>query len=64
MINELLPHEIVSPFLILCPALFFFEKVKSQLVNKTNWKDSDELALIVQQYLPACILQAVAQLCT
>jgi len=33
---------------------FFREKVKSQLVNKTNWKDSDELALMFSNtYQPA-----------
>src|SRR5450432_1569856 len=54
MINELLPYEIGISVSYPLPALFFFEKVKTQLVEKTNWKDSDELALMFSNtYQPA-----------
>jgi anaerobic magnesium-protoporphyrin IX monomethyl ester cyclase len=54
MINELLPYEIGISVSYPLPGTIFFEKVKSQLVNKTNWKDSDELALMFSNtYQPA-----------
>jgi anaerobic magnesium-protoporphyrin IX monomethyl ester cyclase len=54
MINELLPYEIGISVSYPLPGTVFFEKVKSQLVNKTNWKDSDELALMFSNtYQPA-----------
>jgi anaerobic magnesium-protoporphyrin IX monomethyl ester cyclase len=46
MINELLPYEIGISVSYPLPGTVFFEKVKSQLVNKTNWNDSDEMALM------------------
>ena len=54
MINALLPYEIGISVSYPLPGTVFFEKVKSQLVNKTNWKDSDELALMFSNtYQPA-----------
>jgi anaerobic magnesium-protoporphyrin IX monomethyl ester cyclase len=54
MINELLPYEIGISVSYPLPGTVFFEKVKSQLVDKTNWKDSDELALMFSNtYQPA-----------
>ena len=54
MINELLPAEIGISVSYPLPGTAFFEKVKSQLVYKTNWKDSDELALMFSNtYQPA-----------
>jgi len=54
MINELLPAEIGISVSYPLPGTVFFEKVKNQLVNKTNWKDSDELALMFSNtYQPA-----------
>jgi radical SAM superfamily enzyme YgiQ (UPF0313 family) len=54
MINELLPYEIGISVSYPLPGTVFYEKVKSQLVNKTNWKDSDELALMFSNtYKPA-----------
>lgn len=54
MINELLPYEIGISVSYPLPGTAFFDKVKSQLVNKTNWKDSDELALMFSNtYQPA-----------
>ena len=54
MINELLPHEIGISVSYPLPGTVFFEKVKSQLQQKANWTDSDELALMFSNtYQPA-----------
>ena len=54
MINELLPYELGISVSYPLPGTVFFEKVKNQLVNKTNWTDSDELALMFSNtYQPA-----------
>jgi anaerobic magnesium-protoporphyrin IX monomethyl ester cyclase len=54
MINELLPYELGISVSYPLPGTVFFEKVKNELVNKTNWKDSDELALMFSNtYQPA-----------
>jgi radical SAM superfamily enzyme YgiQ (UPF0313 family) len=46
MINELLPYEIGISVSYPLPGTGFYEKVKDQLKVKTNWTDSDELALM------------------
>lgn len=54
MINELLPHEIGISVSYPLPGTKFFENVKSQLQFKSNWTDSDELALMFRNtYAPA-----------
>jgi radical SAM superfamily enzyme YgiQ (UPF0313 family) len=54
MINELLPYEIGISVSYPLPGTVFFENVKSQLQQKTNWTDSDELALMFRNtYQPA-----------
>lgn len=54
MINQLLPYEIGISVSYPLPGTVFFEKVKSQMKEKTNWKDSDELALMFSNtYQPA-----------
>jgi radical SAM superfamily enzyme YgiQ (UPF0313 family) len=54
MINELLPHEIGISVSYPLPGTGFYEKVKDQLKGKTNWTDSDELALMFSNtYKPA-----------
>ncbi len=54
MINELLPHEIGISVSYPLPGTGFFEKVKNDLKEKTNWTDSDELALMFRNtYQPA-----------
>jgi len=46
MINELLPHEIGISVSYPLPGTSFYEKVKAELKAKTNWTDSDEMALM------------------
>jgi anaerobic magnesium-protoporphyrin IX monomethyl ester cyclase len=46
MINELLPYEIGISVSYPLPGTVFFEKVKAGMTEKTNWNDSDELALM------------------
>ena len=54
MINELLPYEIGISVSYPLPGTVFYEKVKSQLKEKTNWTDSDEMALMFHNtYQPA-----------
>jgi len=54
MINELLPQEIGISVSYPLPGTRFFEKVKNDMKEKTNWTDSDELALMFRNtYQPA-----------
>jgi len=54
MINQLLPHEIGISVSYPLPGTVFFEKVKADMKEKTNWTDSDELALLFRNtYQPA-----------
>jgi anaerobic magnesium-protoporphyrin IX monomethyl ester cyclase len=54
MINELLPYEIGISVSYPLPGTGFYEKVKADLNEKTNWTDSDELALMFRNtYQPA-----------
>jgi len=46
MINELLPYEIGISVSYPLPGTLFYEKVKADMKEKTNWTDSDELALM------------------
>jgi anaerobic magnesium-protoporphyrin IX monomethyl ester cyclase len=46
MINELLPYSIGVSVSYPLPGTGFYEKVKADLVMKTNWTDSDELKLM------------------
>jgi radical SAM superfamily enzyme YgiQ (UPF0313 family) len=54
MINQLLPAEIGISVSYPLPGTVFYENVKSELKEKTNWTDSDELALMFSNtYQPA-----------
>lgn len=54
MINELLPYEIGISVSYPLPGTLFYEKVKNDLKEKSNWTDSDELALMFRNtYQPA-----------
>ena len=46
MIHELLPYEIGISISYPLPGTVFFEKVKKDMQEKTNWTDSDELQLM------------------
>ncbi|HLF45127.1 MAG TPA: radical SAM protein, partial [Chitinophagaceae bacterium] len=46
MINKLVPFEIGISVSYPLPGTGFYEKVKTELTEKTNWTDSDELALM------------------
>jgi radical SAM superfamily enzyme YgiQ (UPF0313 family) len=46
MINELLPFEIGISVSYPLPGTSFYEKVKAELSKKTNWTDSNEMALM------------------
>jgi anaerobic magnesium-protoporphyrin IX monomethyl ester cyclase len=46
LINELLPHSIGVSVSYPLPGTGFYEKVKQDMQEKTNWTDSDELQLM------------------
>lgn len=52
MINELLPHEIGISVSYPLPGTAFYEKVKAELKEKSNWTDSDELQLMFKNTYP------------
>ena len=52
MIKDLLPFEIGISVSYPLPGTAFFEKVKSELLEKSNWVDSDELALMFSNTYP------------
>jgi anaerobic magnesium-protoporphyrin IX monomethyl ester cyclase len=52
MINELLPFEIGISVSYPLPGTVFYERVKADLKNKTNWTDSDEMALMFTNTFP------------
>ena len=53
MINKLLPYEIGISVSYPLPGTVFYEKVKSELKEKTNWTDSNEMALMFHNNYPA-----------
>jgi radical SAM superfamily enzyme YgiQ (UPF0313 family) len=53
MINALLPFEIGISVSYPLPGTGFYERVKADLKKKTNWTDSDEMALMFSNNFPA-----------
>ena len=54
MINQLLPYELGVSVAYPLPGTVFYERVKTQLREKSNWTDSDELALMFRNsFAPA-----------
>src|SRR5207237_1223882 len=52
MINQLLPFEIGISVSYPLPGTGFYERVKTELKKKTNWTDSDEMALMFKNTYP------------
>lgn len=52
LINELLPHSIGISVSYPLPGTVFYEKVKTDLQEKTNWTDSDEMAMMFKNTYP------------
>jgi anaerobic magnesium-protoporphyrin IX monomethyl ester cyclase len=52
MINQLLPFEIGISVSYPLPGTSFYERVKNDLKKKTNWTDSDEMALMFCNTFP------------
>ena len=52
MINRLLPHEIGISVSYPLPGTVFYDRVKAELKKKTNWTDSDEMALMFSNTFP------------
>ena len=52
MINELLPFEIGISVSYPLPGTVFYDRVKADLKTKTNWTDSNEMALMFHNTFP------------
>jgi anaerobic magnesium-protoporphyrin IX monomethyl ester cyclase len=52
MINRLLPDELGISVSYPLPGTVFYERVKAELKEKTNWTDSDELHLMFRNTYP------------
>jgi len=52
MINKLLPFEIGISVSYPLPGTVFYDRVKADLHKKTNWTDSDEMALMFRNTFP------------
>jgi len=52
MINQLLPFEIGISVSYPLPGTVFYERVKADLKTKSNWTDSDEMALMFTNTFP------------
>ena len=52
MINTLLPFEIGISVSYPLPGTVFYDRVKADLHKKTNWTDSDEMALMFSNTFP------------
>lgn len=52
MINKLLPYEIGISVSYPLPGTVFYERVKAELKTKTNWTDSNEMALMFHNTFP------------
>ena len=53
MVMELMPDDIGVSVSYPLPGTGFYEKVKEELSTKSNWKDSDELALMFKNTFPS-----------
>jgi anaerobic magnesium-protoporphyrin IX monomethyl ester cyclase len=54
VINELLPHSIGISVSYPLPGTVFYEKVKADLTDKTNWTDSNAMSMLFKNtYQPA-----------
>jgi anaerobic magnesium-protoporphyrin IX monomethyl ester cyclase len=61
MINQLLPFEIGISVSYPLPGTVFYDRVKADLKKKTNWTDSDEMALMFTNTFPATYYKQLHQ---
>ena len=59
MVRNLLPDEIGISVSYPLPGTQLYEKVKTELVSKSNWTDSDELAMMFSNTYPASFYKAL-----
>ena len=52
MLFELMPHDIGISVSYPLPGTKFYEMVKEELISKSNWTDSDELAMLFKNSYP------------
>ena len=53
LVEELKPHDIGISVSYPLPGTIFYEKVKQDLAEKQNWKDSDDLQLMFNSTYPS-----------
>ncbi len=61
MICKLLPHEIGISVSYPLPGTVFYQRVKAELQQKTNWTDSDEMALLYKNTYPPAFYKQLHQ---
>lgn len=59
MVMELMPHDIGVSVSYPLPGTKFYETVKEELTSKSNWTDSDELALMFNNTYPPGFYKAL-----
>ena len=59
MLNDLLPDDIGISVSYPLPGTVFYEKVKSDLKDKTNWTDSDEMAMMFRSTYPSAFYKSL-----
>ncbi|MBL0046965.1 MAG: B12-binding domain-containing radical SAM protein [Bacteroidetes bacterium] len=59
MLNELLPDDIGISVSYPLPGTLFYDKVKNDLKDKTNWTDSDEMAMLFRSTYPSSFYKAL-----
>jgi len=59
MVMDLMPDDIGVSISYPLPGTKFYEKVKEELKEKANWKDSDELSMMFRNTFPAPFYKAL-----
>ena len=62
LVKETLPDDIGISVSYPLPGTVFYERVRDQLGEKTNWKDSDELALMFRNTYPPAFYKTLHRL--
>ncbi len=62
LVEECMPDDIGISISYPLPGTSFFEKVKHDLISKTNWTDSDELAMMFKNTYPPAFYKTLHRL--
>ncbi len=64
MVFELMPHDIGVSVSYPLPGTVFYDRVKSELHEKTNWTDSDELLVMFRELIHPLFIKNCNVMCT